>query len=133
LAGDVAQPWLALHCQTLSGVSEGIVVLGGAGSGVLLPIACWPKREIEGSDLGGVVRAALAEGKVTMRPSTQPPGAPRHWSDVAVPFGPGSRYGGAVALRVEHPDGAAEQACERAVKHLRSGASWLEGLVRDAN
>jgi RND family efflux transporter MFP subunit len=109
------------------------VVLGGAGSGVLLPIACWPKREVEESDLGGVVRVALAEGKVTMRPSNQPPGAPRHWSDVAVPFGPGSRFGGAVAVRVEHPDGAAEQACKRAVKHLRSGASWLEGLLREAN
>ena len=43
MAEDVAQPWLALHCQTLPGARQGLVVQAGPERGALSPIACWPK------------------------------------------------------------------------------------------
>jgi RND family efflux transporter MFP subunit len=131
LAEEVAQPWLALHCQSIAGARLGLVLQGAAGAPK--PLAVWPKDEADGSDLVGVARAALAQGEVVVREHDQPLGSARCWSHVAVPFGAGSRFGGAVAIRVEHAEDAADLACERAVAQLRAGAAWLEETVRDAS
>ena len=133
MAEDVVQPWLALHCQTLPGAVQGLVVLSGSGLGAPLPVAHWPKQEAEASDLLGVARESLAEGGVVVRRSDQAPGSTLCWSDVAIPFGAGSPFGGAVAIRMEHTALSAEAACRRASDHLQSGVTWLEGLVRGAN
>ena len=141
MAEEVAQSWLALHCQTLAGASEGLVVQGPPERDGLSVIARWPKSEAEASDLVGVARAALAEGQAVRRAGYPPAGtedgpadrAADSWSEVALPFGRGSRFGGAIAIRVEHVGEAPDLACRRAIDHLRSGASWLEGLVRDAS
>jgi len=130
LAEDVAQPWLALHCQTLPGAAEGLVVQRCAEAGAPVSLARWPKAEAEASDLMGIARAALAEGQVVVRASDQPPEVTGCWSDVAVPFGPGSPFGGVVAVRVEHTATMADAACKRTVDHLQAGAAWLEGLLR---
>jgi len=133
LAEDLAQSWLALHCQTLAGASQGLVLQSGHEQGRLSPIARWPKTEAEASDLVGVARAALAEGCAVVRAGDPRAGSTPCWSDIALPFGVGSRFGGAVAIRLQHPDESPDLACKRAVDQLRSGTSWLEGLVRDAS
>lgn len=133
MAEDVAQPWLALHCQTLPGASQGLVVQADSGRGVEKPIARWPKTESEASDLLGVARAALEAGEPVVRANDQPIGATRCWSDVAVPFGPGSRFGGAIALRIEHSADRAEAVSRVAVDRLQAGAAWLEGMVRGSS
>lgn len=133
MAEDVAQPWLALHCQTLPGASQGLVVQGDANRGAPKPLAHWPKTEPEASDLAGVAREALDAGRPVLRTNAQPIGSTRCWSDVSVPFGPGSRFGGAVALRIEHPADRADLAGQEAVARLQAGASWLEGMVRGAS
>lgn len=130
MAEDVVQPWLALHCQTLAGACQGLVVRAGPERGAPSPIARWPKTEPEASDLLGVARAALVEGRTVVRASDQPAGSTRCWSEIALPFGLGSRFGGAVALRIEHPAESADRACTRAVDQLQSGVPWLEELVR---
>jgi RND family efflux transporter MFP subunit len=133
LAEDVAQPWLALQCQTLAGASHGLVVRGGPELGVPSPIAQWPKTEAEAPDLLGVARAALVEGRAVMRANDPPAGSTRCWSEIALPFGPGSPFGGAVAVRIEHRAESADRARKRAVDQLQSGAAWLEGLLRSAS
>jgi RND family efflux transporter MFP subunit len=80
-----------------------------------------------------VARAALVEGRAVVRPSDPPAGSTRCWSEIALPFGPGSRFGGAVAVRIEHTAKSADRARKRAVDQLQSGAAWLEGLVRGAS
>ena len=133
MAEDVAQPWLALHCQTLPGASQGLVVRGGPGLGVPSIIARWPKTETEAPDLLGVARAALIEGCAVVRATEPPAGSNRCWSEIAVPFGPGSRFGGAAAVRIKHSAKSAVRARKRAVDQLQSGATWLEELIRGAS
>ena len=132
MAEDAAQAWLALQCQALAGACQGLVVRAGAESGAPAPIAQWPKTEVETSDLLAVARAALGEGRPVLRAGEQPTGSPGCWSEIALPFGGGSRFGGAVAVRIEHSAESAERARKRAVDQLQSGAAWLEGLIRGA-
>jgi len=133
LAEDVAQPWLALHCQMLAGAHQGLVVRAGPEQGAPSPIAQWPKTEPEASDLLGVARAALVEGRIVVRASDPPAGSTRCCSEIALPFGPGSRFGGVVAVRIEHTAKSTDRARKRAVDQLQSGAAWLEGLLRGAD
>jgi len=133
LAEDVAQSWLALHCQTLPGASQGLVVQARHGQGGAVAIAHWPKSEPEVSDLLSVARAALANGQVTARAEEPLAGSPSRWSDIALPFGQGSPFGGAVAVRVEHLRKPPDAVRRRAEQQLRAGAPWLEALVRDAS
>ena len=64
---DVAQTWLALYCQTLAGARAGLVVRAGPERGAPEPIAHWPKTDADASDLLGVARAALVDGRVEVR------------------------------------------------------------------
>jgi multidrug resistance efflux pump len=133
LTEDVAQPWLALHCQSLGGACQGLVVQCVPGKGAFQPIARWPKASSEPSDLTGVARQALVEGRLVTRAGDAAPGSTNAFSEVALPFGVGSRFGGAVAVRLEHPPNAAEPLRQRAEKRLRAGAPWLEALLRGAS
>ena len=62
MAEDVAQPWLALHCQSLPGTLEGLIVRTRASQDAILPVAYWPKTESETPDLLGIARSCLAGG-----------------------------------------------------------------------
>ncbi len=132
MAEDVAHAWLALHCQTLTGASQGLVVRVGPERGAPAPVAQWPKTEPGTSDLLGVTRAALVEGGIVVRASDPPAGSTRCWSEIALPFGPGSRFEGAVAVRIGHTAKSAERARQQAVGKLQSGVTWLEELTRGA-
>ena len=125
MAEDVAHAWLALHCQTLAGASQGLVVRVGPERGAPAPVARWPKTEPGTPDLLGVTRAALVEGRTVVRASDPPAGSTRCWSEIALPFGPGSRFEGAVAVRIGHTAKSADRARKRAVGKLQSGVTWL--------
>ena len=87
MAEDVAQPWLALHCQTLMGATHGLVILGEPGRGAPCPIAQWPKTELETPDLLGVAREALVGECEVVRGGEPEAGSKRCWTVVALPFG----------------------------------------------
>jgi len=131
LAGEVVQPWLSLHCRLLAGASHGLVLQNGAGAA--LPVATWPKADAECSELADLARTALVDGRVVVVPGDLPSETSQCYSDIAVPFCPDSRFGGVVAVRVEHPFDDAKAACNRGVDHLQSGVTWLEGLMRGAS
>ncbi len=56
LEGTATQSWLAIQCQTLSGVLAGVVWEVTPGQSVLTPLASWPAGSQLGQSLGlGVI------------------------------------------------------------------------------
>jgi RND family efflux transporter MFP subunit len=140
---DVAQSWLELICRTLPDATHGLIVQDRAGLASAPPLAAWPRAHPAASELVGIARAALAEGKPVVRPSAPRAGSARPWTEVALPFGAPGRTSGAVAVRWEHAptdaEGArdahdasnADMAAQDAFDHLRSGLPSLELLLRE--
>ncbi|MGI9591459.1 MAG: HlyD family efflux transporter periplasmic adaptor subunit [Myxococcota bacterium] len=132
MADAAAQAWLALQCQTLAGVRRGLVVRAASAAGPPVVLAAWPKEEHEPAELLGVSRAALSRGGVVARAGEAEDGSGPAWSELAVPFGEASPFGGVVAVRVEHGSAEGNAAVKRAAGRLAAGAPWLEALLRSS-
>lgn len=128
-AGDArsfASGWLDIQCRAFDGVIRGVVILRGADTASLAPVATWPEG-IEGSPkLAAAVESALAERRVIVHGAKR--GARRQDPVfIAHPVLVDDELCGAVALEVE---GRTESALRDLVQRLGWGLGWLEALSR---
>ncbi len=134
----VAQTWLELQCQTITGVREGAILVGGAGQRLVHPVAGWPKGTSSPTELVDAGEAAIDEGAVVVRARHQDSSGPS--SIIALPFEAERSVTGAVILRVdlwwrtEHHDPleSIESACKSLVDLLQERIAFLEVLAREA-
>lgn len=128
----VAQTWLGLQCQTIAGVCEGTILIGGPGQRLVDPVARWPKGTSPFADLVDAGQEAIDERAVVVR--TREAGSSGPSSIIALPFGAGGNVAGAVSVRVDlGPVESSESDCKSVVDLLQTRVVSLGVLAREAD
>lgn len=131
-----ANAWLALQCQSLRGVTRGVLVLHAETHDNLEPVAYWPKGRKATPGLSSAAEAALIEqrGVARARKQKPKPGQSASLSDVchvAQPIMLGGAPIGVVALEVTT---RSKEALSDVIRQLQWGAAWIVSLyVRRAS
>jgi len=126
-AGDpatFAAAWLAIQCQLLPGITEGVVVFDAAGGEAFSPIAIWPLGGTPGLDLMAAAELALERRQGVVRGGAGGPGVA-----LAYPVIVDGRCYGVAAVAGEP---RAEAELTALMRRLQWGCAWLELLVRRA-
>jgi len=128
----VAQTWLELQCQTVAGVCEGTILVGGPGQRQVVPVARWPKGTSAFADLVDAGQEAIDERAVVVR--TQEAASSGPSSIIALPFGAGANVAGAVAVRVDLESAeSSESECKSVVDLLQARVVSLGVLAHEAD
>jgi RND family efflux transporter MFP subunit len=128
------QVWLDLHCQTLSGALQGLVVRANQQQGTLVAVAHWPPAAGSRTDLADVAHKSILERRVALRSGARSREFPAGISDIAVPFDTGSGSMGAVAVRVARTSAPNTEWDDKPIVDLlSSGARWLTELSHGAD
>ncbi|NIR31421.1 MAG: HlyD family efflux transporter periplasmic adaptor subunit [Gammaproteobacteria bacterium] len=128
----LAKPWLALQCQMITGVTRGVVAVGGEGNGTLAPTAWWPDGARGNRGLATAMKMAMTKqrGVVHGSQSTQDSDQ-RGALHLACPFRIDGQFRGVAAIEIAHRPEPQQRA---ALQLLQWGCAWLEFLVqRDAS
>jgi RND family efflux transporter MFP subunit len=127
-AGDAASfaaAWLAIQCQMLPGIDQGVVVFDAAREGALAPIATWPEGVGLVSDLMEVAELALHHRQGAVRTFASAAGGQR--DALAYPLIVDERLYGVAAIAAQH---RGEGELPGIMRQLQWGCAWLELLVR---
>jgi len=134
--GSAASPeefcsnWLALQCHIIGGVNSGVVVLQKPGTEVFAPLAYWPERSTDRTQLAAVTEQALREGRGVIQPRGMGAGSPLPAQpdyQLAYPVRLDGKPRGVVGLEIAWREEARLQVVMR---QLQWGAGWLEVLLR---
>lgn len=126
-AEEFCASWLAIQCQAIGGVSDGVVVLQKPGSAALVPVAFHPETPTDRGRLAEVTERALKEGQgVVLRlgGAANDEGAR---CQLASPVQLDGELRGVVGLELEP---RAEAQVRLAMRELQWGSGWLEVLLR---
>jgi len=118
--------WLALQCQLVTNVFNGVLVLGSADQGPFAPAAFWPEGTRDHQNLAEVCERALIErrGLVLKRVSSSiADGTNRSCDHVAYPVQIDGHLQGVVALEVASRP---ERDLQAVMHQLQWGSAWLE-------
>jgi RND family efflux transporter MFP subunit len=117
---DYCGSWLAIQCQVIGGVAEGVVALQKPGSAALAPVAWFPDVPADRARLAGVTERALREGQGVVLPA----GAN---FQLAYPVRVDGELRGVVGMDLEP---RADAQLRAALRDLQWGSGWLEVLLR---
>lgn len=122
------QSWLALLCEMIGGISDGVVVWAAPESGTFVPVAFWPKVPQQRTRLAEVAERVLHEGQGVILKRETPgeggtPALERY--HVAYPVQIAERVHGVVALDIA-PRPAPR--LQDVMRQVQWGAAWLEVL-----
>ena len=120
------QSWLALQCQMVSNVFNGVIVLGSPDQGSFAPAAFWPDDSGDRQVLAEVCERALVEGRglVLKRVASGiADGARQSCDHVAYPVHIDGQLGGVVALEVASRP---ERELQAVMSQLQWGSGWIE-------
>jgi len=126
---EFCNSWLVIQCQTIGGVSDGVVILLKPGTSKFAPVAFYPESPDDRSRLAKVSERALKEGRGVVEPVEDPEGpagkALRY--QLAYPVRLDGEIRGVVGLDI---DGRPETLLQAAMRDLQWGSGWLEVLLR---
>lgn len=123
-----AAAWLEIQSQIISGLRQGVVVLGPPGRGPFTPVAVWPKGSSGSRTLSGATETAVGTGRLVLQS-----GKAKDLDDanasvaIAYPIMVNDLVCGAAAIEI---DQAPEADVRLAMDQLEWGCGWLETLVR---
>ncbi|MEX0957997.1 MAG: efflux RND transporter periplasmic adaptor subunit [Burkholderiales bacterium] len=127
---EFCQNWLALQCQMISGVNDGVVVLQKPGTETFAPLAFWPEGRRDRSHLAEITERALREGRGVVQPrggkeGESLPQQPDY--QLAYPVRLDGKVRGVIGLDMGWRE---EAELQRAMRQLQWGSAWLEVLLR---
>ena len=123
-----AAAWLEIQCAMLTGVLQGVVLLGAPARGPYAPVAWWPAGSRGSPALLSATEAAMSERRAVIQGHKYGDASRRRRHDaLAIPLLIDDQLCGAVALETEHvPEADVRKILER----LEWGSAWLENLIR---
>jgi RND family efflux transporter MFP subunit len=121
--------WLAVQCQVIGGVIDGVVVLHRPGSKVFAPVAFFPNVKRDRGHLAEVTERALKEGHGVINPGTGSgeAGADAARCQLAYPVRVDGQLRGVVGIDLEPRP---EAQLRISMRDLQWGSGWLEVLLR---
>lgn len=121
--------WLAVQCQVIGGVIDGVVVLQRPGSKTFAPVAFFPNVKRDRGHLAEVTERALKEGRGVINAGTESgeTGADAARCQLAYPVRVDGQLRGVVGMDLEFRPEAQLRVCMR---ELQWGSGWLEVLLR---
>jgi RND family efflux transporter MFP subunit len=126
-AEEFCSSWLAIQCQAIGAVSDGVVILQKPGTTVMVPVAFHPENPTERTRLAEVTERALKERQgVVLRLDSQAAGEDAR-CQLAHPLQVDGEARGVVGLELE---ARPEAQLRVAMRDLQWGSGWLEVLLR---
>ena len=122
---EFCSSWLAIQCDSIGGVSDGVVLLQTPGSREFVPVAFYPEATRDRTHLAEVAERTLKEGRGVVLPLEVPANEPRY--QLGYPIRVDGDVRGAVGLEM---DGRPEVQLQSAMRALQWGSGWLEVLLR---
>jgi len=131
----LAQAWLSLQCKMISGVSQGIVILGSRLAEPLAPTATWPIGSKQHPGLSAAATIAATKGKGIAQPYLPVNSADNKQQEsskyigkdiIACPIIINNEVLGVVAIETTSRDEAGQQAL---LQMLQLGALWLTFIL----
>ena len=121
--------WLAIQCQAIGGVIDGVVVLQRPGSQAFAPVAFFPNVKRDRGHLAEVTERALKEGRGVINPGVQPgeDGEEEARCQLAYPVRVDGQLRGVVGMDLESRP---ESQLRTTMRDLQWGSGWLEVLLR---
>lgn len=127
-AEEFCASWLAIQCQLIGAVSDGVVILQKPGAAVMVPVAFHPENPKERTRLAEVTERALKERQgVVLRLDAQLAGEEGARCQLAHPLQLDGESRGVVGLELEPRP---EAQLRVAMRDLQWGSGWLEVLLR---
>ena len=121
--------WLVIQCQTIGGVSDGVVILLKPETSVFAPVAFFPESPPDRSHLAEVSERAIKDGRGVVKPLEIAEGSdamgPRY--QLAYPVRVDGEIRGVVGMDIEW---RAESQLQAAMRDLQWGSGWLEVFLR---
>lgn len=122
---EFCSSWLAIQCDSIGGVSDGVVLLQTPGSREYVPVAFYPEAARDRTHLAEVAERTLKEGRGVVLPIDNASAEQRY--QLGYPVRIDGEVRGAVGLEME---GRAEAQLQSAMRSLQWGSGWLEVLLR---
>jgi RND family efflux transporter MFP subunit len=126
---EFCSSWLLIQCETIGGVSDGVVLLQKPGTDEFAPVAFFPEAPRDRTHLAEVSERALKEGRGIVLPrrfaGDQARNEPRY--HLGYPIRLEGQVRGAVGLDL---DARPEALLQTAMRDLQWGSGWLEVLLR---
>lgn len=121
--------WLAIQCQVIGGVIDGVVVLQRPGSQAFAPVAFFPNVKRDRGHLAEVTERALKEGRGVINPGNQVDEADVESArcQLAYPVRVDGQLRGVVGMDLEPRP---ESQLRTTMRDLQWGSGWLEVLLR---
>ena len=127
-AEEFCSSWLAIQCQAIGGVSDGVVLLEKPGTSVLVPVAFLPEPPTDRNRLAAVTERALREGQgIVLRLEAAGEQVEGARARIAHPVRIDGELRGVVGLELEPRP---EPQVRSAMRELQWGSGWLEVLLR---
>ena len=123
-----AAAWLDILAHIVSGLRQGVVVLGPSGRGPFAPAAIWPKGSTGSLTLMGATETAIGTGRLVLQ-SGKDKGNRDEATSVAIayPITVNDLVCGGAAIEI---DQSPEAEVRLAMDQLEWGCGWLEALIR---
>lgn len=122
---EFCSSWLAIQCDSIGGVSDGVVLLQTPGSTEYVPVAFYPEAARDRAHLAEVAERTLKEGRGVVLPIDNAATEQRY--QLGYPVRIDGEVRGAVGLEM---DGRPEAQLQSAMRALQWGSGWLEVLLR---
>ncbi len=121
--------WLAIQCQVIGGVIDGVVVLQKPGARAFVPVAFYPNVKRDRGHLAEVTERALREGRgvIEQGEAAAEAGAEASRCQLAYPVRIDGQLRGVIGMDLEARPEAQLRSCMR---DLQWGSGWLEVLLR---
>jgi RND family efflux transporter MFP subunit len=121
---EFCSSWLAIQCESLGGVSDGVVILQSPGSREYVPVAFFPEAPRDRTHLAAIAERTLKEARGVALPLGGG-NEPRY--QLGYPVRVDGEVRGAVALEM---DARPQAQLQSAMRALQWGSGWLEVLLR---
>jgi RND family efflux transporter MFP subunit len=125
-AEDFCSSWLLIQCDTIGGVSDGVVLLQKPGAQEFVPVAFYPDAPSDPTHLAEISERVLKEGRGIVVPrGDEASNEPRF--QLGYPIRLEGRVRGAIGLDL---DARPDAQLQSALRALQWGSGWLEVLLR---
>src|SRR5262245_47409717 len=127
-AEEFCSSWLLIQCDTIGGVSDGVVLLQKPGTQEFVPVAFYPEAPSNPTHLAEISERALKEGRGIVVPRTaggEASNEPRY--QLGYPIRLEGQVRGAIGLDL---DARPDAELQSALRALQWGSGWLEVLLR---
>jgi len=122
---EFCSSWLAIQCDGIGGVSDGVVLLQTPGSREYVPVAFYPDAPRDRTHLAEIAERTLKEARGVVLPLGPSQSEPRF--QLGYPVRVDGEVRGAVGLEM---DWRSEAQLHAAMRSLQWGSGWLEVLLR---